>query len=72
MDSDSQWALDPSHNRPDQEGEDERLRMLIYFSNMTRLAQKLQQERVHRQVGAPVSRLSYGELTQMQRETRQD
>lgn len=53
LNSDSQWVFDPSYNRPDQERDGGRLRVLI-FLHMSGMAQKPQQERVCGQVGAPV------------------
>lgn len=53
LDFHSQWVLDLSHNTPDQEGDGGRSRILIYL-HMSGLAQKMQWERVCKQVGAPV------------------
>ena len=53
LNSDSQWVFDPIYNRPDQERDGGRLRVLIFFLHMSGIAQKLQQESL-RASGAPV------------------
>lgn len=65
LNSDSQWVFDPIYNRPDQERDGGRLRVLIVFLHMSGIAQKLQQESLRASGGT--SRLNDEDLIQRQR-----